>query len=172
LTVLKNRRADLPLIAEDLGIIKPDVTALIDRFHLPGMRGLLFAFTQDPANSPHAPHNLERNCFLYTGTHDNATTRGWLESDATPEEKLRHFSYIGRELKPEQLPKELIQLAMMSVADTVIIPMQDILSLGGISRMNRPGTDEGNWRWQMEKDQIDPSLIRNLAAQTRIFRRA
>ncbi len=172
LTVLKNRRADLPLIAEDLGIITPDVTALIDRFHLPGMRVLLFAFTQDPANSPHAPHNLERNCFLYTDTHDNATTRGWLESDATPEEKLRLFSYIGRELKPEQLPKELIQLAMMSVADTVIIPMQDILSLGGISRMNRPGTDEGNWRWQMEKDQIDPSLIRNLAAQTRIFRRA
>ncbi len=172
LTVLKNRRANLPLIAEDLGIITPDVTALIDRFHLSGMRVLLFTFTQDPANSPHAPHNLERNCFLYTGTHDNATTRGWLESDATPEEKLRLFSYIGRELKPKQLPKELIQLAMVSVADTVIIPMQDILSLGGISRMNRPGTDEGNWRWQMEKDQIDPSLIRNLAAQTRIFRRA
>ena len=91
MTVLKGRRADLPLIAEDLGLITPDVTAFIERSHLPGMRVILFAFAQDPANSPHAPHNLERNCFLYTGTHDNATIRGWFESDATLEEKLRLF---------------------------------------------------------------------------------
>lgn len=172
LTVMKSRFVDLPIIAEDLGIITPDVSLLIDRFGLPGMRVLLFAFTDDLSTSPHAPHNLKRNCILYTGTHDNATTRGWLESDATPEEKLRLFTYIGREIPAEQLPAELIRLAMMSVADTVIFPMQDILSLGGKSRMNRPGTDEGNWQWQMEKDQIGPSVTQNLAGMTRIFWRA
>ena len=172
LTLLKSRFVDLPFIAEDLGIITPDVSELIDRFDLPGMRVLVFAFTDDPADSPHAPHNLKRNCILYTGTHDNDTTRGWLESDAAPEEKQRLFKYIGREIPAEKLPAELIRLAMMSVADTAIFPMQDILGLGSKSRMNRPGTDEGNWRWQMEKDSFDPFVTQNLADMTRIFRRA
>jgi 4-alpha-glucanotransferase len=171
LTRLKNRCVDLPVIAEDLGIITPDVSDLMTGFHLPGMRVLLFAFTDDPAKSPHAPHNLKRNCILYTGTHDNATTRGWLESDATPEERARLFTYLGREIAAEQLPIEFIRLAMMSVADTVIIPMQDMLSLGNNARMNRPGTDEGNWRWQMKKDPVSPLVIQDLAGMTRIFRR-
>jgi 4-alpha-glucanotransferase len=172
LMLMKIRFVDLPLIAEDLGIITPDVSELIERFSLPGMRVLLFAFTDDPSQSPHAPHNLKQNCILYTGTHDNATARGWLESDATPEEKTRLFTYIGREIPVDQLPAELIRLAMMSVADTVIFPMQDILGLGVRSRMNRPGTDEGNWIWQMEKDLVDPFVTRNLAEMTRIFRRS
>ncbi|MDO8872876.1 MAG: 4-alpha-glucanotransferase [Methanoregula sp.] len=171
LTLLKRRFVNLPIIAEDLGIITPDVSELIEKFDLPGMRVLLFAFPDDPSKSPHAPHNLKRNCILYTGTHDNATIRGWLESDATPEEKLRLFKYIGREIPAEQLPAALIRLAMMSVADTVIFPMQDIYGLGEKSRMNRPGTDEGNWRWQMEKDTIDPSVTQNLADMTQIFGR-
>lgn len=171
LTVMKRRFVDLPIIAEDLGIITPDVSELIELFSLPGMRVLLFAFTDDPSKSPHAPHNLKRNCILYTGTHDNATTRGWFESDAAPEEKEKLIQYMGREIPAEQLPCELIRLAMMSVADTVIFPMQDILSLGGKFRMNRPGTDEGNWRWQMEKDPIDPFVTRNLADMTRIYGR-
>ncbi len=172
LTLMKKQFIDLPLIAEDLGIITPDVSLLINRFSLPGMRVLLFAFTDDPSTSPHAPHNLIRNCILYTGTHDNATSRGWLESDATPEERLNLVRYIGRDIPPEQLPAELIRLAMMSVADTVIIPMQDILSLGDTARMNRPGTDTGNWRWQMEKGQTDPVVTRELAGMTRIFGRS
>ena len=172
LQLLKKRFLDLPLIAEDLGIVTPEVSDLIDRFGLPGMRVLLFAFTGDPSDSPHAPHNLKRNCILYTGTHDNATTRGWLESDATPAERQRLFRYIGGEISAEQLPAVLIRLAMMSVADTVIFPMQDILSLGAESRMNRPGTEAGNWRWQLEKDQIRPAVTRNLADMTCIFRRA
>ena len=143
---MKSRRAVLPLIAEDLGIITSDVADLIDKFYLLGMRVLAFAFTHDPANSPHAPHNLERNCVMYTGTSDYAITLGRLETDATQEEKQRLFSYIGRELTPEQLPAELIRLTIISVADTVIIRLQDIISLAGISRMNRPGTDECNWR--------------------------
>ena len=171
LTLLRSRLVDLPFIAEDLGVITSDVSELIDRFDLPGMRVLLFAFTGDPANSPHAPHNLKRNCILYTGTHDNATTRGWLESEAAPEEKQMLLKYIGRKISAEKLPAELIRLAMMSVADTVIVPMQDILGLGRKSRMNRPGTDKGNWRWQMETDLIDPFVTKNLAEMTRIFRR-
>jgi len=172
LTVMKNRFDNLPVIAEDLGIITPDVSDLIDRFDLPGMRVLLFAFTGDPAKSPHAPHNLKQNCILYTGTHDNATIRGWFELDATPEDKLRLFHYMGREIPAEQLPAEFIRLAMMSVADTVIFPVQDIFGLGNKSRMNRPGTDEGNWQWQMEKGMVGHSVIQNLSDMTRIFNRA
>jgi 4-alpha-glucanotransferase len=171
LTLLKNRVIDLPLIAEDLGIITPDVSDLIDRFELPGMRVLLFAFTDDPSGSPHAPHNLKKNCILYTGTHDNATIRGWLESEATTLEKHRLFRYIGQELSAIHAPPVLIRLAMMSVADTVIIPLQDILSLGANSRMNRPGTDTGNWRWRLEKDQIRPPVIENLGEMTEIYGR-
>ncbi|MDO9034166.1 MAG: 4-alpha-glucanotransferase [Methanoregula sp.] len=172
LTVMKNRFDNLPIIAEDLGIITPDVSDLIDRFDLPGMRVLLFAFTGDPVKSPHAPHNLKQNCILYTGTHDNATIRGWLELDATPEDKQRLFNYMGREIPAEQLPAEFIRLAMMSVADTVIFPMQDIFGLGNKSRMNRPGTDAGNWQWQMEKGMVGHSVTQNLADMTRFFNRA
>jgi 4-alpha-glucanotransferase len=171
LSVLKNRVACLPLIAEDLGIITPDVSDLMDRFDLPGMRVLLFAFTGDPSGSPHAPHNLKKNCILYTGTHDNATIRGWLESEATVAEKRRLFTYIGQEISADQAPAVLIRLAMMSVADTVIIPMQDILGLGAGSRMNSPGTDAGNWRWRLEKDQISPLIPENLGDMTEVYGR-
>ena len=171
LTLLKNRVAGLPLIAEDLGIITPDVSDLIERFDLPGMRVLLFAFTDDPASSPHAPHNLKKNCILYTGTHDNASVRGWLESEAATVEKHRLFRYIGQEISADQVPPVLIRLAMMSVADTVMFPLQDILGLGTESRMNRPGTDTGNWRWRLEKDQISPLVTENLGDMTEVYGR-
>ena len=171
LTLLKNQCVDLPLIAEDLGIITPDVSDLIDRFDLPGMRVLLFAFTDDHSGSPHAPHNLKKNCILYTGTHDNAPVRGWLESEATTAEKHRLFRYIGQEISADQLPAVLIRLAMMSVADTVIFPLQDILGLGSESRMNRPGSDAGNWRWRLEKDQISPRVTENLGDMTEVYGR-
>jgi len=171
LSFLKNRFVDLPLIAEDLGIITPDVSNLIDRFDLPGMRVLLFAFTDDPSDSPHAPHNLKKNCILYTGTHDNASVRGWLESEATTAQKQRLFRYIGQEISADQLPPVLIRLAMMSVADTVMFPMQDILGLSAKSRMNRPGTDSGNWRWRLEKDQISPLVTETLSDMTEVYGR-
>jgi 4-alpha-glucanotransferase len=171
LTLLKNRVAGLPLIAEDLGIITPDVSDLIDRFELPGMRVLLFAFTGDPSGSPHAPHNLKKNCILYTGTHDNAPVRGWLESEAAMVEKRRLFRYIGQEISADQVSPVLIRLAMMSVADTVMFPLQDILGLGTESRMNRPGTGTGNWRWQLEKDQISPLVTENLGDMTEVYGR-
>lgn len=171
LTLLKNRFFDLPLIAEDLGTITPEVSNLIERFDLQNMRVLLFAFTDDPSGSPHAPHNLKKNCILYTGTHDNAPVRGWLESEATTVEKYRLFRYIGQEISADQLPAVLIRLAMMSVADTVIFPLQDILCLGAESRMNRPGTDTGNWRWRLEKDQISPCVTENLRDMNDVYGR-
>jgi 4-alpha-glucanotransferase len=135
------------------------------------MRVLLFAFTDDPASSPHAPHNLKKNCILYTGTHDNASVRGWLESEAATVEKHRLFRYIGQEISADQVPPVLIRLAMMSVADTVMFPLQDILGLGTESRMNRPGTDTGNWRWRLEKDQISPLVTENLGDMTEVYGR-
>ena len=171
LSLMKKRHRDLPVIAEDLGVITPDVSELIDRFGLPGIRVLLFAFSDDPSGSPHAPHNIIKNCLLYTGTHDNATARGWLESEATVHEKQRLFRYIGRKISPDQLPDLLIRLAMISIADTVIFPLQDILSLGVKARMNRPGTETGNWRWQLTRDQISPLVTKNLGEMTVLYGR-
>jgi 4-alpha-glucanotransferase len=171
LSLIKKRHGDLPVIAEDLGVITPDVSELISRFCLPGMRVLLFAFTGDPSGSPHAPHNIIKNCLLYTGTHDNTTTRGWLESEATGPEKQRLFRYIGRKIPPDQLPDLLIRLAMITIADTVIFPMQDILALGAKARMNRPGTESGNWRWQLKKDQISPVVTGYLGEMTVLYGR-
>ena len=171
LSLIKKRHSDLPVIAEDLGVITPDVCELIDRFGLPGMRVLLFAFCDDPSKSPHAPHNIIKNCLLYTGTHDNPTTRGWLESEATGPERERLFTYIGRKISADKLPDLLIRLAMISVADTVIFPLQDILALGAKARMNRPGTQTGNWRWQLKKDQISPLVTGYLGGMTAMYGR-
>lgn len=135
------------------------------------MRVLLFAFTGDPSRSPHAPHNIIKNCLLYTGTHDNTMTRSWLESEATGPERLILFTYIGQKISPDQLPYFLIRLAMISIADTVIFPLQDILTPGAKARMNRPGTKAGNWRWQLKRDQISPLVTKNLGEMTVFYRR-
>jgi 4-alpha-glucanotransferase len=115
------------------------------------MRVLLFAFTGDPSRNPHAPHNIIKNCLLYTGTHDNATTRSWLESEATGSERLRLFTYIGQKISPDQLPDLLIRLAMISIADTVIFPLQDILTPGAKARMTRPGTKSRQLQMAVKK---------------------
>ena len=145
---------ELPIIAEDLGLITPDVHELMGHFKFPGMKVLLFAFGDDLPNNPYAPHNIDRNCVVYTGTHDNNTARGWFEQEATSEVKERLFRYLGRVVPPDMIPRELVRLAMMSVADTAIFPLQDLLGLGEADRMNRPGTPSGNWEWR-----LDPSLL-------------
>ena len=162
----------LPVIAEDLGVITPDVREIMRRFRFPGMRVLLFAFGEDNSEHPYLPHNYSRECVVYTGTHDNNTVRGWLEKEATPEDKRRLFGYLGRETTSDQLPWELIRLAMMSVAKVVIIPMQDILELGEEARMNRPGSMQGNWRWRMLPDQLTTALADRLKETTKIYGRA
>jgi len=160
-----------PVIAEDLGIITPDVHELMRQYDLPGMRVLQFAFTDETAENPHAPHNLSRDLVLYTGTHDNAPVRGWLEDHATPEDKQRLFRYLGREYRADELHEGFIRLAMMSVADTVILPLQDILGLGNEARMNTPGTDTGNWCWRVTKDQMTTEVAGHLRDMSRVFGR-
>ncbi len=145
---------NLPIIAEDLGFITPDVREVINRFNLPGMKVLHFAFGETMAENPYVPHNHIKNSVVYTGTHDNNTSRGWLEKEASSDDKRRLSSYIGKEISNEDGPWDLIRLAMMSVADIAIIPMQDILSLGEEARMNRPGQIKGNYQWRLLSEQM------------------
>jgi len=161
----------IPIIAEDLGVITPDVVEVIRHFKFPGMKILLFAFGDDLPTNPYAPHNLERNCLVYTGTHDNNTARGWFEKEITPEVKQRICRYIGKEVSGETIGRELVRLAMMSVADTAIFPIQDLLGLGKESRMNKPATHEGNWEWRLDPGLLTPTIIEDLLLMTQIYGR-
>ncbi|MFC1883855.1 4-alpha-glucanotransferase [Thermodesulfobacteriota bacterium] len=163
---------ELPIIAEDLGVITPDVVEIRQHFNFPGMKILLFAFGDDFPSNPYLPHNLERNCLLYTGTHDNNTARGWFERETTPEMRKRIFRYIGRKVSPETIHSELIRLAMMSAANTVIFPLQDILGLGEESRMNRPATRDGNWEWRLDPAMLNESVVNELCGVTEIYGRS
>jgi len=157
----------LALVAEDLGIITPEVEALRDEFHLPGMKILQFAFGGN-ADNPYLPDNYEKNCVVYTGTHDNDTTLGWSEklSDA---EKAYIFDYLGN--PAISLHCALIQTALASVANLAIIPMQDILELGTEHRMNTPGTTVGNWNWRFQWYQLAPERAARLARLVEMFNR-
>ncbi|HTU00646.1 MAG TPA: 4-alpha-glucanotransferase [Candidatus Sulfotelmatobacter sp.] len=161
-----------PVLAEDLGYITPDVRATLDRLGLPGMKVLLFAFSADEPNHPYLPHVYPRNCIVYTGTHDNNTSRGWFEKEASPEDRKRLFSYLGRDVPVEEISWAFVRLAMLSVADTAIIPMQDLLGLGDEARMNRPGNSQGNWEWRFAPDRLTPALDARLRELTRISGRA
>lgn len=171
-TLLKKRFPKLPLIAEDLGYITRDVKEIIRYFSLPGMKVLLFAFGKDNPKHPYLPHNYEKNCVVYTGTHDNNTVRGWFEREAKPAVKKRIFRYLGHKVSKEKISWEFIKLAMMSVADLVIIPMQDVLGLGEEARMNLPATVKGNWGWRLLPEQLRPELAKRLSEMTKISKRA
>jgi len=157
----------LPLVAEDLGIITPQVEALRRRFHLPGMKILQFAFGGDASN-PYLPHNHEADSVVYTGTHDNDVTLSWYETLA-PSVREHVNSYLGESTEP--MPWSLIRCAMASVAKLAVVPMQDVLELGQGHRMNQPGTTEGNWQWRFEWSQLDPALARRLAALVDLYGR-
>lgn len=162
----------LPLIAEDLGVITPDMREIMREFGLPGMRLLLFGFGgEDFAVSSYVPHNHIKNCVVYTGTHDNNTVKGWWKREVGPKDKERLFKYIGRKVSEKDISWELIRLAMMSVANTVIFPMQDILGLGEEAKMNLPGTTGRNWEWRLKPNQITPSAAKKLREMTEIYGR-
>jgi 4-alpha-glucanotransferase len=170
-TLLK-KIPSVPIIAEDLGVITPDVREVMERFGFPGMRILQFAFDADSATHPYLPHNYTHNCIVYTGTHDNNTTRGWFEHDAGHEERQRLFRYLGKEVSAEEVHREFIRLAMMSVAQTAIIPMQDLLGLGQDARMNRPSTTDHNWEWRLLPELLTSSHADFLLELTQIYGRA
>jgi len=161
----------LNIIAEDLGEITPDVREMIHRFGLPGMRIAMFAFGEELATSIHAPHNYPEHCVVYTGTHDNNTTRGWFKIEAGVEGRQKLSAYLGREITEKTVHLDMIRLVMASVAKIVIIPMQDILGLGEKARMNFPGTLGGNWSWRLRAKQVTPALTKKLAALTQIYGR-
>lgn len=160
-----------PVIAEDLGTITLDVWEVMHEFGIPGMKVLLLAFEGGFASSVNIPHNVVRDCVLYTGTHDTNTVRGWAEDDATEAHRERLREYFGREIPPADLPWAFIRLAMSTVANTVIVPVQDLLALGSDARMNRPGTTEGNWRWRLEDGLLTPGVAERLRAVTATFAR-
>jgi 4-alpha-glucanotransferase len=161
----------LPIVAEDLGIITPDVREVMRDFEIPGMKVLLFSFGDDQPSNPYTVHNLERNCVAYTGTHDTNTIRGWFDTEASWDQKKRLWEYLGREVPEEELNWELIRLLMMSVANMVVFPMQDLLGLGNESRMNDPSLSNGNWKWRLRPEQLDEQIRKRLATMTSLYGR-
>jgi 4-alpha-glucanotransferase len=163
----------LPIIAEDLGVITPDVDALRHEFGLPGMRVLQFAFGEggggDNANA-YLPHNFDHNTVVYTGTHDNNTTQGWW-AVASPALRLQVLDYLGS-ADDEEIHWQLIRAACASVADTAIYPLQDVLGLGSEQRMNLPGQGEGHWEWRFSWSQVRPLHAERLARLGELYRRA
>jgi 4-alpha-glucanotransferase len=162
----------LPIIAEDLGVITPDVREMIRYLGVPGMKILLFAFGPDLPSNPYAPHHISKNCIAYTGTHDNNTVRGWFDNEATADDKRRLFRYLGREVQPDKVPWEMIRLAMMSPANTAIFPLQDLMGLGQEARMNLPSRKEGNWMWRFSPEMLTDQIAVKLRDMTTLYGRA
>ncbi|MGI8783793.1 MAG: 4-alpha-glucanotransferase, partial [Acidobacteriota bacterium] len=165
LAALREGLGALPFIAEDLGMITPEVGALRDQFDLPGMRVLQFAFNGDSQN-PFLPHNYVCNCVAYTATHDNDTTVGWLQSDDGARHAIGYLNSSGKAIH-----WDFIRAVLASVADLAIIPLQDILGLGSEARMNLPGSQSGNWRWRLLPGQWSPESQQHLANLTHIYGR-
>jgi 4-alpha-glucanotransferase len=157
----------LPLIAENLGIITPEVEALREHFGIPGMLILQFAFDGGPGN-PYLPHNHTPNNVVYTGTHDNDTTLSWAD-DLSVEQRAHVYRYLGN--PSAAMPDVLVQSALASVAKLAILPMQDVLSLGKGHRMNTPGTTQDNWCWRFAWEQLSERTGPDLANAIRLYGR-
>jgi 4-alpha-glucanotransferase len=176
---IRDRLGDLPIIAEDLGVITPEVTDLLQQFGFPGMKILQFAFDQDALRAsfdvsspgwrnPFLPHNYVPHCVAYTGTHDNETTLGWLRN-ATPAQKKAALDYLG--CTESDFVQAMIRGVLASVANTAILPLQDILELGNKARMNHPGTVGANWTWRVLPDVLTSQLANRLAELTVLYER-
>ena len=169
----------VPIVAENLGVITPEVEALREQFGYPGMSILQFAFGTDAESGQFRPHNFPRERVVYTGTHDNDTTIGWWESsgqgDSTraseevAREKAFALQYLGADGR--EMNWTLIRAALASVANTVIIPLQDVLGLGSDARMNLPGRPSGNWQFRFSWDQITPAIVERLRTMVEIYER-
>ncbi len=169
---------DLPVIAEDLGFLIDEVRDLRDDLGFPGMKVLQFAFSSGAGNE-HLPHHYPSRAVVYTGTHDNDTTVGWWkrrpkkrgEAESLAEERAFTQRYLGLDRRPREIHWELIRLALASVADTVIVPMQDLLGLGSGARMNTPGKRRGNWTWRFREGDLSPELAERLRRLSETFGR-
>jgi 4-alpha-glucanotransferase len=171
---LLSELGSLPIIAEDLGVITPEVERLRDQFGLPGMRILQFAFGCDPQADSFRPESFPVNCVAYTGTHDNDTTVGWFHSKPgrgstrtaceLREERNAIKQYFGTD--GGDIQWSMIAEVLKSKACTAILPLQDVMGLGTEARMNQPGTREGNWEWRFSWDMLTPKMIDHLRQLT------
>jgi 4-alpha-glucanotransferase len=164
--MVKRELGTLPFVAEGLGVMTPDVTALRDSYHLPGMRVLQFAFDGNLAN-PHLPHKYLHNLVAYTATHNNNTSRGWSDSLSDSQQRTV-WQYLAR--RPggsHDIPTALIQLAWSSNATLAVSPLQDLLNLGTGACMNVPGQGEGNWRWRYADDMLTGFTLNGCERQQR-----
>ncbi len=175
---IREALGELPIIAEDLGVITPDVVALRDEFGFPGMRILQFAFSSDPGNHD-LPHNYHPNVVVYTGTHDNDTTVGWINSVAGPG-STRNAEQIEREKKfclrylntpGEEIHWDFIRAVLASVANTAVVPLQDLLGLGTEARMNLPNSIEGNWSWRYQSGALTAEIRERLKSLSELYGR-
>jgi 4-alpha-glucanotransferase len=179
LSAITDALGPLPIVAENLGVITPEVEALRERFGYPGMSILQFAFGTDEQANVFLPHTYPRQRVVYTGTHDNDTTLGWWTSagagdstrsaDDVAQERdyaMRYLATDGREMH-----WTLIRTALASVANTALIPMQDVLGLGSEARMNLPGRPSGNWGFRFSWDQLTPDITRRLRALVDLYQR-
>ena len=170
---------ELPLVAENLGVITPEVEAIRAEFGFPGMSILQFAFGNDAQAASFRPHNYPREVVAYTGTHDCDTTVGWWtsvgkgESTRSPEDIRREHEIAQKYLNTDgkEINWAFIRALEASVADTVLIPLQDVLGLGSESRMNQPATLGGNWRWRYRAGSLTPEIAGRLADLTRLYER-
>lgn len=159
LQTLQDELGNVPLVAEDLGIITKEVNALREQFHLPGMSVLQFSFDNHDDN-PHKPKNITHDRIAYTGTHDNDTTEGWFQS--LDGDNQQHVMQALNVDDPIRVTPTLIDTSFASDAQLAIVPLQDFLQLDSTARMNIPGTVDGNWQWQFKWDQISEDLALNL----------
>lgn len=175
---LRDALGDLPLIAEDLGAVTPEVHALRARYDLPGLRVLQFAFGEDPSAPAFKPHNYPRRTVAFTGTHDNDTAQGWYADPGGPtrnpaksEAERRHCrAYLNSDGRA--IHWDMIRAVQASVADLAMVPLQDVLGLGSEARMNRPGQAEGNWTWRLPPDALRPDHAERLAEMARLYDRS
>ncbi|MDG4867487.1 4-alpha-glucanotransferase [Guyparkeria sp. 1SP6A2] len=161
--LMRSAEGHLPLVAEDLGVITPDVVALRERFKLPGMKILQFAFDGGEDNAYRPEHHVS-GCVVYTGTHDNDTTAGWWESlDEPARSRVRQVLEQQQGIDPTMpMPDALVESALGSVANLTVVPVADFLGLGSEARINVPGTTEGNWRWRLGADELDQTLAQRI----------
>jgi 4-alpha-glucanotransferase len=192
---VKRALGDLPLIAEDLGEVTPRVIALRERYRLPGIRILQFAFGNDKMAPSFLPHNYPRRAAVYTGTHDNDTAVGWFYDPGAPEnpestrsaaqvatERALTLRYLGppsptstfsfTASAPTEIHWDMIRASLASVARLAVFPLQDVLGLGSDARMNRPGTAQGNWTWRFEEGALSAAVSARLGEPTRAYGRA
>lgn len=177
-TAIRGALGQVPIIAEDLGVITPDVEALRDDFGFPGMRILQFGFSSDTTNID-LPHNYHRNVVVYTGTHDNDTAVGWFSSvagegstrDAKQIEREREFCTKYLNTSGQEIHWDFIRAVLASVANTAVIPLQDLLGLGTGARMNLPNSTEGNWAWRVLPGSLTTDLAVRLRGLTELYGR-